>query len=337
MIYKCKFAKRIPCVLLSTILLFNAQAVNMSSYDTQPTEDEMYVYEGNQPTTVTIQDINDLVDESAEALVQGDTNKYEELSQQLDDMGATEISLDEVLRLTGENSVVANENSPVALTAANSVSFRKSNTTFSQYGKSYNIMQITAMPSGQSNGLLYNSNTTTQTYSKSAKAGALAAVSVTATAAAGELSKKVSIATTVYDIVQSVVNALKTTSEVSDVKATYVWNVAETCTFIYVFDNNLGSYRLGARYNKATFAISTAIPSLKIKNLNPVATIYTNKVNDAVSALHYGSIPKAVEYFNKKSTYSGEVGTIKFSGLSNQVVKDVRLVYPMTPAELGYK
>ena len=61
------------------------------------------------------------------------------------------------------------------------------------------------------------------------------------------------------DIVQSVVNALKTTSEVSDVKATYVWNVAETCTFIYVFDNNLGSYRLGARYNLSLIHICVAM------------------------------------------------------------------------------
>lgn len=325
--------KKISCLILSATLMFNAQAANILLEENSFSENNFYVYENNQPTGVTIQEVNDTISESTEALVQGDMKKYAELSQKLDNMGAEEISFEEVLQLTGENAVSISDNLPEMLAASNSVSFRKTTTKFTQSGKTYDIMQITATPNGS--GLLYNTGNTTQTHSQPASAG-IKAVGVMAKAAAGELSKKINIAFTIYDVVSAAGNAIKTTSTVKNIRANYTWNVGETCTFIYVFDNNLGSYRLGARYNKASFTIASSIPSITVVGLSPITDVIQHKITDTATALHYGSIPRAVEYANKNATYTGNVGNINFSGLSNQVVKNINLLCPMNPAELGY-
>lgn len=331
---KYKFIKKIWCLVLPVALLFNAQAANISYVNSGFSENRLYVYENSQPTMTTVQEINDIISESTEALVQGNMKRYAELSQELDDMGAEEISFEEVLQLIGANDTSIYDQSLEALAASNSVSFRKVTTKFTQSGKTYDIMQITATPNGS--GLLYNTGNTTKSQSKPVSAG-IKAVGVVAKAAAGELSKKVNMAFTIYDVVSAVVDGIKTTSTVKDITANYTWNVGETCTFIYVYDNDLGSYRLGARYNKASFTVASSIPHITVEGLNPITDIAQTKITDTATALHYGSIPKAVEYANKKATYTGNVGNIEFSGLSNQVVKNINLICPMNPAELGYR
>lgn len=85
--------KKISCLILSATLMFNAQAANILLEENSFSENNFYVYENNQPTGVTIQEVNDTISESTEALIQGDMEKYAELSQKLDDMGQKKFHL----------------------------------------------------------------------------------------------------------------------------------------------------------------------------------------------------------------------------------------------------
>ena len=112
---------------------------------------------GSSEIMRNINEENTLIEKRTEALLLEDKNAYNYYNDEIKKQGMKEISIQEILELTGEK----NQSSPVANAGSRSdVRFecKKYSYKYSD-GKTYSVMKITATPTGE--GLLYKTGSTT--------------------------------------------------------------------------------------------------------------------------------------------------------------------------------
>lgn len=263
-------------------------------------------------------------------------NSNNKLTLELRSSGVEELSLNYVVALTGSVPGINNYSPQSNVIRSNStITYEKIDSIFYTGGKSYKIMRITATPKGQE-GLLYRSGTTTIQNSKSTTAKAMGFIKIGVSSIAGFANDTIGIAQTVYSALKDSVSVLTAESTIKNIKVSYTWNVAETCSFIYIFDNNLGSYRLGARYHKVSCGVGASIPTLIINGSNAAAVVKQWSKTGYTTPINYDSTKKAVEYYNKSATYTSSVTKISISGLEGKIIQAFQMSNPQTPSEAGY-
>lgn len=283
---------------------------------------------------VTVSDIDSIVDERLEAVVEGDQEKYDELTEILRSYGVEEVTLPEIAELTGED-IPAQQSS----STHNGITYETYNTTYKYNGKSYEILRILATPvSGYTNDtILYKSGDIVIKNSKPAGVNAMYVLKSTVSSVAGLASDKIAVAQTVYNFFKGIRDQVSSTSEITNIKASYDWNTALACSFIYVRENPKAAFDLRGVYHKASASIGVTIPQIAVKNYQNIETsMLQNSHSGIATPVNYDNTLKAVQGFINKKQYQSSVEGVKMTGVEGKTIKNMNFNLPMTPAEAGY-
>lgn len=285
---------------------------------------------------VTVSEINVINDERMEAVVQGDEQRYAELTELLHSYGVQEVTPSEVAELTGEDVSMQQSSE-----TRNGITYETYNTTYrhSGNGKTYEILRILATPDPDysRDTVLYKSGDITIQNSKTAKANAMTVIGAAASASASLANDKIGIAQTVYGFFKDVNSGLSSTSEITNIKASYTWNTALACSFIYVRENPNAAYNLRGLYHKATASIGVTIPKLSVSGDQDINAYMLQKSHSGTATpVYFDSTKKAVEGFINGKQYQSSVTRVTMTGVEKKTIKDMRFSLPMTPLEAGY-
>lgn len=283
---------------------------------------------------VTVSEIDEINDDRMEALVQGDLLRYSELTNLLNSYGVKEVTPAEIAEITGEDV-------PMQLSSEtrNGIKYETYNTTYTYSGKTYEIMRILATPTSNysSNTVLYKTGSINLKNSKTAKANAMYVIGATVNSGAGLASNKIGIAQTVYGFFKDVTSELSSTSEITNIKASYTWNTALACSFVYVRENSNATFMLRGVYHKASAAIAVTVPQLSVTgNQNIQTSMLQNSHSGTATPVNYNSTLKAVQGFINNKQYQSSVESVKMTGVEKKTIKNITFSLPMTPLEAGY-
>lgn len=331
------FKKKL-CLFLAVFLLFSLSipALASSSYQSYTiVEDEMMLSGvsslSNGEKLVPVSEVQLLFDQRSSALISGDMKTYNEITDRLRNYGVREISLDELLRLTGDDSIPTTYSGEISSTKY--TRFEYYYTTYSYAGKTYDIMRVLATPNPAytGNSVLYHTGAVTKYNRKNAALIAVDLLGIGITSTIG-IKKGGAIALTLYDVVSTIGNGLSTTSKVSNVTATYTWNLAEDCSWIYVSKHNENNYKIAARYHKGSMGVGVVIPKLVVNGMN--STAYVKTINRQVTAIptNYDSTYQAVRAFVAGTgVYQSSITSLPVTGVECQTVTTAVLSNPEHP------
>lgn len=328
-----KYMKRWKSLLVSGMMLFGVLCTPSQSVCAMNNLEESSTVLNSELLVSDINQIDSLIEKRTAALINGNEEQYEYLDERVRATGTEEVSLEEILSLTGASNTTK-ARSP-STKYANSIKYEKTTYKYRYSdGKTYSVMKITATPTGE--GLLYKTGSTTIKNSSSAAANAMQFIKIGASSVAGIASNKISIAQTVYSALAGGVSQLSSKSTITKIKANYTWNTSETCSYIYIYDKSLGSYRLGARYHKVSSGIGASVPTLTIKNKGSVAVVNQRSYSGSATPVNYDSVSQAIKYYKKKAVYTSSITKVDIKGVEGKTVRNVRLANPQTPSEAGY-
>lgn len=304
---------------LILILLFNVPIQAFASES-----DPVQGYEITESGT-PIQEIDKLLDQRTEAILSNDEKLEEQLDESLNEQGLKRITKQEVMRISGQDLS--------AMTRASSnVKFETIDTTYTVGGVKYKVKRIYATPNGRSN--IYKTGVTTLSNSKSASAVSMNIIKTTVSSAAGFASNTISAVQSVYAILSTAIDGLEKTSTINDIKATYTWNTAETCAFIYFLNPATDAYILKGRYSKASYGVGISIPTLKVDGRNVSASVKQKSYSGSATPKNYNNIYQAYLKFKNGGIHVAQVNTISIKGIENKTVKTINLTNPQEPAEI---
>lgn len=339
-----KKAKKIigSCLVLSMLLATSALAVDANT-PVIIVEDDMVSqarYQNGQEM-VTVSEIDQLCDERLEAVVTHDMEKYNEVTETLRGYGVEEISYDEAVDMVGVEATFENSNGvPLAEEIRGGIIYETYDSIYTLDGKKYDIRRILASPDPDypRDSLLYTTGDTDEFKNDySAKANAMKLAGIGVETIAGLASNTIGAVQTVYGVLTDVHDALSPTDTVTNIRASYTWNIAEACSFVLVRNSGtLESYLIRGVYHKAAAALGVNVPTLAVDGHDIVADISQGKVRGTATPVNYNSTLKAVQGFVNGRRYQSSVTDIIFRGVENQIVEERNLRNPMTPNEAGY-
>lgn len=274
---------------------------------------------------VPIQEIDKLIEERTAAQLMNDKDQVDILSDSLSEYGLNPISRQEINKLD-------NNSSSAIAKASSNVKFETINTTYTVNGVKYKIKRIYATPIGQSN--IYKTGVTTLTNSKSASAIAMNFFKTTVSCAAGIASDTISIAQSAYSAFSGIVNGLKTTSTINNIKATYTWNTAETCAFIYFLNPTTDAYILKVRYSKVSYGVGASIPVLTVDGKDASAKVIQKAYSGSATPKNYNNTYQAYLKFKNGGIHTAQINSINVKGVEGKTVKSIKLTNPQEPAEI---
>ncbi len=290
---------------------------------------------------VTVSEIQSLLNDRTVALLNDDDASYDEITETLRTYGVKEISYEDLPTLLGEAPLHSTFSTPdETYTTENSV-FEYYYTTYTYRGTTYDIMRILASPNPNASGdtILYNTDVEILHNSKSSTLiamellgiGVESLIGVESVVGAG-VSTAGTIALTLFDVIDTVSSGLSTTSRVSNVSATYTWNLAEDCSWVFVSNRGEGNYQLAGCYHKGSMGVSVAVPKLTVNNMD--STAYIDSVNRQITAYpeNYDSTYYALDsYVNGSGAYISSITALPVEGIEGQVVTMARLNNPIYP------
>lgn len=281
----------------------------------------------NEMSILNFEKIDELYEQQVKALMEQKWQEYEDIADDLQRMGCEEVTYREVLSLIGSNE--KHEMMQTYGTSLSNISFSKAASTVSYNGKKYKVMKITATPSGE--GYLYQTGATVQTSKNRVKAGSLSLIN---TVVSG-MSNYVGISVSLYNAAKDFVSSISATTEVTNVKANYTWAVAETISFIYVYDASCKNYVLAARYNKVQHDVGVSVPVLKCSKGTFNSKIQQKNYSNTKQCPNYGSSTKAISYFIDGKVYSPYLSSVKINGVEKRI-KTISLKIPESAGHMGY-
>lgn len=331
--------KRIVLTGLIAALMLTSSAFAVGTEAESPVfivEDDMLsqvtMDEGETQKIVTVSEIDAICDERLDAIAAGDIEEYDALTQTLRSYGVKEVSPAEVAALTGENTPIT-----TASTTRNGITYETYNTTYTYNGTTYKILRILATPSSARSSVLYKNGSISIKNSKSAKANAMSCIGAGVGAASAIAVNKIGIAQTVYGFFSNVSNQLSSTSEITNIKANYVWNTAVACSFIHVKKTDNETFKLRGLYHKASASIAVTIPELSVTGNQNIQTSMLQKAHTGqATPVNYDSTLKAVQGYINNKQYQSSITSVNMTGIEKKTIKNVSLGVPMTPLEAGY-
>ena len=331
--------KRIVLMGLIAALMVTSSAFAVGTEAESPVfivEDDMLsqvtMDEGETQKIVTVSEIDAICDERLDAIAAGDIEEYDALTQTLRSYGVKEVSPAEVAALTGENTPIT-----TASTTRNGITYETYNTTYTYNGTTYKILRILATPSSARSSVLYKNGSISIKNSKSAKANAMSCIGAGVSAISAIAVNKICIAQTVYGFFSNVSNQLSSTSEITNIKASYVWNTAVACSFIHVKKTDNENFKLRGLYHKASASIAVTIPELSVTGNQNIQTSMLQKAHTGqATPVNYDSTLKAVQGYINNKQYQSSITSVNMTGIEKKTIKNVSLGVPMTPLEAGY-
>jgi len=326
-----KKSKRIFAVLLVAIMLIIPMDVAAAS------EEQLYleyiVTNSNARVNATISDVDFLLEQREMAFIEGDHVAYDAITASLRSMGLREISIEEIAALTGEDF-----DTMPRIMARSNVRRETINSTVFSGGNRYEVMRIIVTPTGV--GTLHTTGVTTQNNRNSAAANAVEFARIAVTSIAGTASNTIGIVQTVHGALRDIVSVVQPNTTITNISASYTWSVTERAVFIYIFDNDLGSYRLSARFHSATAAVGVSVPTLVINGNQSTAVVRQWSHSGAATPTDYNNVFRAVEAFRQRGSFtlpvfSSSIRSVNFTGIEGQVVRTQALINHSTPLETG--
>ena len=329
-------------MLSSTITAFAAEIENEHDFEKSVVivEDGM-LQQGQIPMQmdgetqiVTVSNIDAIIDERQDAVLRNDQKRYAELTEMLRSYGVEEVTPSEIAVLTGDDAPML-----AASETRGGITYETYNTTYTYSGTTYSIRRIlaTPVPGYSSDTVLYKTGDIDIKNSRTAKADAMAVLGIAVEAGIGLASDKIGIAQTVYSFFKDVSDQLKKTSEITNIKASYTWNTAMACSFVYVLNETNQLYELRGRYHKASASIGVTIPQLSVTGIQDIETsMLQNSHSGTATPVNYNSTLKAVQGFINQKTYQASVEGVKMTGIEKKTIKNITFNLPMTPLEVGY-
>ena len=252
-----------------------------------------------------------------------------------------EVAYEDLPALLGEGSLPSTFSNPDETNVTDNSIFEYYYTTYNHGSTTYDIMRILASPNPDAVGdtILYQSGVKIL---HSAKSAALIAVELlcigfksllgTEEIVGVEVAAGSKAIFTLRDVVDTISAGLSTSTEVSSVTASYTWNVAEDCSWIYVSRKGEGNYQLAGCYHKASMGILVGIPQLIVDDMD--STAYIENLDRQITAYpeNYDSIFYALDsYVKGRGVYMSSITELPITGLDGKTVKTVRLSNPYYP------
>lgn len=335
--------RRLICLLLSLAIIstlalpaFASSTANSSLHYTIVEDDMLQsepVIASENEAIVTVSDIQELLEARTSALINNDTAAYAEITSTLRAYGVNEISYEDLAELVGEEAGPIPYATPDSTSTTKNSVFEYYYTTYTYSGTTYNIMRILASPNMNTTGdtVLYQSSTKTLYNTNAAKIVAINLFKMGIDYAIG-YTKVGDTVLNLADIWDDATSGLDTSSTVSSVTATYQWNLAEDCSWIYVRKNNADSWKLSGRYHKASMGVLIGIPKLVVNNMNSTAYIKSVNRQIKVTPTNYDSTYQAVKQFASGSgVYQSLIIALPVTGIEGQTVATAELSNPYYP------
>lgn len=224
----------------------------------------------------------------------------------------------------------------VALPPGGNVRWTSSRVKYTYAGKRYEVQTLTALPTGNSN--LRRTGSATTTRSGNWRAGTTNLMKAAVGAAAGT-NPWTAVTWTLFDVASGFVPGLKTTTVVTDVRATYTWAMTTTAQFRYVkldgtSDSNQGLGFVSTKvqavvgYQVPHFVTSggTSTPRLlqKQSTINTTPTCYSAN----------GSYNAVRSYLNLSGARTCFAAPITITGVQNRAITTLRAIQPQFPAHV---
>lgn len=290
---------------------------------------------------IPVSRIQELLNERTSALLDDDQSTYDEITQTLRTYGVKEVAYEDIPALLGEDSLPSSFSNPdESYTTDNSI-FEYYYTTYNHGSTTYDIMRILASPNPNAVGdtILYQSGSITLHSAKPATLIGMELLGIGVESLLGvesivgaPVAVGSAITFTLFDVIDTISSGLSTSSEVSSVSASYIWNVAEDCSWIYVSKKGEGNYQLAGCYHKASMGILIGIPNLIVEDMN--STAYVKGFERQITAYpeNYDSIFYALDsYVKGRGVYMSSITELPITGLDGKTVKMVKLSNPYYP------
>ena len=331
------------CLALSMVLSTVSYAADVKS-TAVIVEDDMLPLENylDAEQVVTVSEIDQLCDERLEAIVTHNMEKYNEITDTLRSYGVEEISYNDVMCMAGDEGTIDNANGvPLSTETRGGITFETFDTTYKLNGKYYDVRRILATPdpSYPHDTWLYTTGDTDELRNdRSAMATVMKLMGIGVQTSVGLASNTIGTAQTVYRVLGDVNDALSSTDTVTNISASYTWNVAEACSFVLVCNSGtLESYQIRGIYHKAAASLGVSVPTLVVGNgQNIVTGIDQGSMSGTATPINYKSKKKAVEGFISGKRYQSSVTRVIFKGIEDQIIEQRNLKNPTAPTDVGY-
>lgn len=320
---------------LTTSLLLGASVAGASANEAA-IEDEEYV------TQAEADELEALHDALAESLALNDPEAIARAEADLEASGVTFLTDEEVAERFPEAHESLDEElgaddgsfSPMVVTPVqNNIRWTSSRQQVTYKSKNYEVQTLTAVPNSYNSPLKKNGTTTVK-----ANYGLAAATTnffkVVVSAAAGT-NPYTLIAVTAYQAISAVVSGFKSTTTITNITATYTWAHVTTAKFMYVKPAGQADskQKLSHIATKTSLATSYSIPSMSVKDGDPVAKIIQGSRSSSITPSCY--TPAATSpvryYLNETQSWLCYVGKLTITGVDGKAVAST---YPIQPAHI---
>lgn len=275
---------------------------------------------------VTTDDVDKVVYEIGLAIIDGDEKAVADLEQELDDMGVKDSTPEELQVISGASTQAARASS-------SKVTYKTSTYSVTVGGKSYQVKEVIALPTTESN-LFHSVSVNKKTTSSSVASGQYELLKVLGTAAFAEYGKFVSA----FNVLKSVISGFSSTTKVYGITATYVCAALEMVRF-YSYKTSSGwqSYASSSYAQTAMSAtiFSTSYAGGSKSGLN----MAVSAVKDLVSSNNgYGAANLLKQYFqtylyNKKSQITNVMFYHNANG-TRKTIDVIGMTCPTTTADI---
>lgn len=269
---------------------------------------------------VTTDDVDKVVYEIGLAIIDGDEKAVAELEQELDNMGVKDSTSEELQVISGASTQAARASS-------STVSYKTSTYSVTVNGKSYQVKEVIALPTTESN-LFHSVSINKKTTTSSVASGRYNLLKVIGTAAIAEYGNFVSA----FNTLKSVISGFSSTTEVYGITATYVCAALEMVRF-YSYKTSSGWSNYGSSsYAQTAFSatiLSTSYSGGSKSGLN----MAVSAVKDLVSSNNgYGANAILKRYFQ---TYlydkNSQITNVSFYHSANGTKKSIKLLSMLCP------
>ena len=314
--------KRLVCLILTCIMIcgscicVSAESIS-PNYECEETE-----------ISARRSRIDNLYDERTQALLTGDTEKVEQITNELKAHGVVQMTYSEMCDLIDVPM-------PRYEIEYDNYIYERFSDDFKWDDTVYTVMVINITPKNTDCNLCVRGSFTEKEINPMiAGAQSLLEVASFATGKVKILGEVVSM----LDLLQSIGSNFDSTTVIEDVEAVYAWSFAESCSFHYI-PSTIGTsgYSLIGRYNKVNGVISTSILSMDYDSSNGEAlgTIdtYNYSVNIQAEDFH-DEIDTVLNFYNGSLSETNYTEYIDIRGVDGEVVHRVNFLNPLYPNQV---
>ena len=317
------FALLTSVALSLSLLATSTFAANTQSTDTAGPDQE--VVKSNNRGVVTVADIDALMGELSSAILNDDTMREHEVRAELQAFGATPVSFNEVLELTGIDTA------PTPMRSVD-IDF---NTVYSDIivgGETVEIMRIYATPQSGSN--MYHEGTGDSHAAPDMRAGAVNAVKTWASFGTGFIPY-VGTSLSIFDALRDTISGFTSSSIVRNVSIDYVFRCIENTTFLYFWNENSNNWSHIGTCSRLGTRVTTIIDEIKVENFAALPGGYSETYLDDIYANNYNNATYYYNYWWYEGTnFEHQADSFSISGAAGDDVEAVveRMVAPSIPA-----